>query len=127
MEAPSVAERIELSLKDGVVGTDALGAAGFHEQVNNRYIRTFGTAVLPSVISAGGQLSQNPEFGQDFRGPTAGNVPATAAGQQFGSVSSESIRRSMTLAPTLDIRPGDAFNVMVTHDFLGPYQEVTRK
>jgi type IV secretory pathway VirB10-like protein len=118
-----------LSLRDGMPGTDALGAAGFHDQVNNHYLRTFGTALLLSVISAGIQLSQNPEFGQNFRGPTAGNVLGAAVGQQFGSVSSESIRRSMTLASTLDIRPGYAFNVMVTQDvvFPGPYQEVTRE
>ncbi len=118
-----------LSLRDGMPGTDALGAAGFADQVNNHYIRTFGTALLMSVISAGVQLSQIPEFGQNFRGPTAGNVLGAAVGQQFGSVSSESIRRSITLAPTLDIRPGYAFNVMVTQDvvFPGPYQEVTRK
>ncbi len=118
-----------LSLRDGMPGTDALGAAGFHDQVNNHYLRTFSTALLLSVISAGIQLSQNPDFGQNFRGPTAGNVLGAAVGQQFGSVSSESIRRSMTLAPTLDIRPGYAFNVMVTQDvvFPGPYQEVTRE
>ncbi len=118
-----------LSLRDGMPGTDALGAAGFHDQVNNHYLRTFGTALLLSVISAGIQLSQNPDFGQNFRGPTAGNVLGAAVGQQFGSVSSESIRRSMTLVPTLDIRPGYAFNVMVTQDvvFPGPYQEVTRE
>ncbi len=87
------------------------------------------TPLLLSVFSAGVQLSQNPEFGQNFRGPTAGNVLGAAVGQQFGCVSSESIRRSMTLAPTLDIRPGYAFNVMVTQDvvFPGPYQEVTRE
>jgi type IV secretion system protein TrbI len=114
-----------LSLGDGMPGTDALGAAGFHDEVNNHYVRIFGNALLLSVISAGLQLSQIPEFGQDFRGPTAGNVLGAAVGQQFGSAAAESIRRGMGVAPTLEIRPGYPFTVIVTQDvvFPGPYQE----
>jgi type IV secretion system protein TrbI len=114
-----------LSLKDGMPGTDEVGAAGFHDQVNNHYLRVFGNALLLSVIGAGVQLSQIPEFGQNFRGPTAGNVLGAAVGQQFGSTASEFVRRGMSLAPTLDVHPGFAFNVMVTQDivFPGPYDE----
>ena len=105
-----------LSLRDGMPGTDAVGAAGFHDQVNNHYLRIFGNALLLTVIGAGVQLSQIPEFGQGFRGPTAGNVLGAAVGQQFGSTASGFVRRGMSLAPTLDVRPGFAFNVMVTQD-----------
>jgi len=117
-----------LSLRDGMPGTDAVGAAGFHDHVNNHYIRIFGNALLMSVIGAGIQLSQIPQVGQNFQGPTAGNVLGAAVGQQFGSTSSEFIRRGMTVAPTLEIRPGFPFNVMVTQDviFPGPYQENDR-
>ena len=117
-----------LSLKDGMPGTDALGAAGFQDQVNNHYLRIFGNALLLSVISAGVQLSQIPEFGQDFRGPNAGNVLGAAVGQQLGSTAAELIRRGMTVAPTLEIRPGYPFNVMVTQDviFPGPYKEASQ-
>jgi type IV secretion system protein TrbI len=114
-----------LSLRDGMPGTDAVGAAGFHDQVNNHYLRIFGNALLLTVIGAGVQLSQIPEFGQNFRGPTAGNVLGAAVGQQFGSTASEFVRRGMSLAPTLDVRPGFVFNVMATQDivFPGPYDD----
>jgi type IV secretion system protein VirB10 len=81
-----------------------------------------------SVIGAGIQLSQIPQFGQNFQGPSASNVLGAAVGQQFGSTSSEFIRRGTTVAPTLEIRPGFPFNVMVTQDviFPGPYQENER-
>ncbi|MCI0546387.1 MAG: conjugal transfer protein TrbI, partial [Candidatus Rokubacteria bacterium] len=49
-----------LSLKDGMPGTDAMGAAGFNDQVNHHLVRVFGNALLLSVISAGVQLSQIP-------------------------------------------------------------------
>ena len=114
-----------LSLREGMPGTDALGAAGFSDQVNNHYLKIFGGALLLSVISAGIQLSQIPQYGQSFEGPTAGNVLGAAVGQQFGSVSAELIRRGMTIAPTLEIRPGYPFNIMVTQDlvFPGPYDD----
>jgi type IV secretion system protein VirB10 len=114
-----------LSLRDGMPGTDAIGAAGFQDEVNNHYLRIFGHALLLSIISAGVQLSQIPSFGQDFQGPTAGNVLGAAVGQQLGSTAAELIRRGMTIAPTLEIRPGYPFNVMVTQDvvFPGPYDD----
>ena len=118
-----------LSLKDGMPGTDALGAAGFHDEVNNHYLRIFGNALLLSVISAGVQLRQVPDFGRDFRGPSAGNLLGAAVGQQLGSTAAEFIRRGMTVAPTLEIRPGYPFNVMVTQDviFPGPYKEASHE
>src|SRR5713101_5730434 len=53
-------------------------------------------------------------------GPTAGNVLGAAVGQELGQVSSELIRRGMSIAPTIEIRPGYAFNVMVTQDLVFP-------
>jgi type IV secretion system protein TrbI len=117
-----------LSLKDGMPGTDALGAAGFQDEVNHHLVRVFGSALLLSVISAGLQLSQIPDFGQGFSGPTAGNVLGAAVGQQAGQTSSELIRRGMNVSPTIEIRPGYAFNAMVTQDivFPGPYDDTAR-
>jgi type IV secretion system protein VirB10 len=117
-----------LSLKDGMPGTDGAGAAGFHDQVNHHLVRVFGTALLLSVFSAGVQLSQIPNFGQGFTGPTAGNVLGAAVGQELGQTATETIRRGMSIAPTIEIRPGYAFNVMVTQDlvFPGPYDDTVR-
>ncbi|MGH7364724.1 MAG: TrbI/VirB10 family protein, partial [Candidatus Methylomirabilales bacterium] len=114
-----------LSLREGMPGTDALGAAGFADQVNNHYLRIFGNALLLSVITAGVQLSQIPQFGRDFEGPTAGNVLGAAVGQQLGSTAAELIRRGINIAPTLEIRPGYPFNIMVTQDmvFPAPYDD----
>jgi hypothetical protein len=55
----------------------------------------------------------------------AGNILGASVGQQLGSTSAEFIRHGMTVAPTLEIRPGYPFNVMVTQDvdFPGPYKE----
>jgi len=115
-----------LSLKDGMPGTDAAGAAGFNDQVNHHLVRVFGNALLLSIISAGVQLSQIPDFGRGFAGPSAGNVLGAAVGQELGQTSAELIRRGMNISPTIEIRPGYAFNVMVTQDlvFPGPYEDM---
>ena len=118
-----------LSLKDGMPGTDPAGAAGFNDQVNHHLVRVFGNALLLSIFSAGIQLSQIPSFGQGFTGPTAGNVLGAAVGQELGQTSTELIRRGMNIAPTIEVRPGYAFNVMVTQDlvFPGPYDDTVRR
>jgi type IV secretory pathway VirB10-like protein len=114
-----------LSLKDGMPGTDAAGAAGFQDEVNLHPLRVFGNALLLTVFSAGVQLSQIPDYGRGFAGPSAGNVLGAALGQQLGQTANELIRRGINIAPTLEIRPGYAFNVMVTQDlvFPGPYDD----
>jgi type IV secretion system protein TrbI len=115
-----------LSLKDGMPGTDATGAAGFHGQVNLHLVRVFGNALLLSVISAGVQLSQIPDFGRGYAGPNAGNVLWAAVGQELGQTASELIRRGINVAPTLEIRPGYAFNVTQDLVFPGPYDDMVR-
>lgn len=117
-----------LSLKDGMRGTDPAGAGGFNDQVNHHLVRVFGNALLLSIFSAGVQLSQIPSFGHGFTGPTAGNVLGAALGQDLGQTSTELIRRGMSIAPTIEIRPGYAFNVMETQDlvFPGPYDDTVR-
>ena len=67
-------------------------------------------------------------FGRGFGGPSAGNVLGGAVGQELGQTSSELIRRGMNVAPTIEVRPGYAFNVMVIQDlvFPGPYDDTVR-
>ena len=65
----------------------------------------------------------------------AGGQPGVArppqgvgVGQQLGQTSTELIRRGMNVSPTIEIRPGYAFNVMVTQDLVlpGPYDDGVR-
>jgi type IV secretory pathway VirB10-like protein len=59
-------------------GTDA---AGFTDRMKHHLIRVFGNALLLSIISAGVQLSQIPDFGRSVAGPTA----ATCSGPPWVS------------------------------------------
>jgi type IV secretion system protein TrbI len=102
-------------------GADQGGYAGFTDQVNNHYIKVFGNALLLSLFSAGIQLSQPQRGGGD--GYDSQQIIAGALGQQLGQLGSEFARRGLNIAPTLEIRPGYLFNIMVTRDMiLTPWQ-----
>ena len=95
-------------------GSDAGGAAGFSDSVNNHYWRIFGSATLLSVISAGVQLSQPQNSA--LQNQSAGSVAAGALGQTMGSVGTNLLQRNLNIQPTLEIRPGYRFNVKVNKE-----------
>jgi len=110
-----------------MLGADSAGYAGFNDQVNNHYFRLFASAFLMSGVTAGITLSQNQ--GQDQQNNNGNRQSASSAlsealGQQLGLVTSQLIAKNMNIAPTLEIRPGYRFNVIVTKDmtFSKPYK-----
>ena len=99
----------------GMPGADLAAMAGIRDKVNSHFVRTFGSALLLSAITAGVQLSQPHEssFGTT---PSASQIAAAALGQEIGRVTAAITRRNVNLQPTLKIRPGYLFNVEVTAD-----------
>lgn len=100
-------------------GSDQSGYSGFKDRVDNHYLRIIGSAALLSLFSAGIQLSQ-PQPTTSSSGSTTAyssqQVVAAALGQQLGELGEEVTRRNLEIQPTLEIRPGYLFNVMVTKD-----------
>jgi type IV secretion system protein TrbI len=110
-------------------GADAAGYAGFNDTVDNHYWRIFGSALLMSAVIAGVSYSQqtlNNNGNTQLYGQqqTASGALSQAIGQQFGTVIAQMVSKNMNIAPTLEIRPGFRFNVMVIRDltFNQPYQ-----
>lgn len=104
-------------------GSDGIGQSGFQDRVDNHYLRIFGSALLLSGVVAGINSSQtNP--GNDPFGTSANTLLTQAIAQQMGQVAVELLRKNINVAPTLVIRPGYRFNVMVVKDltFKKPYQ-----
>jgi type IV secretion system protein VirB10 len=103
-------------------GSDGAGYAGFDDKVNNHYVRIFGSALLMSGVTAGVALSQpQSNFGER---QSARGALSEALGQQLGQATAQMIAKNMSIAPTLEIRPGYRFNVVVTKDltFSKPYR-----
>jgi type IV secretory pathway VirB10-like protein len=104
-------------------GTDASGYAGFHDKVDTHFWKMFGNALMLSVFSAGVQISQGGQnSGAD--GLTPQQTIAAGLGQQLGELGEELARRNSRIQPTLEIRPGYRYTVMVTKDMrLRPWRK----
>jgi len=97
-------------------GADQAGYGGFNDEVDHHYIRIFGSALLASLFSAGAQLSQ-PQNNTNST-ITSTQILAAALGQQANTVGSMLIARGLDIQPTLKIRNGFLFNIMVTKDLI---------
>jgi type IV secretion system protein VirB10 len=109
---------------DGMVGHDASGAAGFHDQVDNHFVRLVSMALMLSAFTAGVEMSQ-PQT-SSASGVLSPSAEATQAlGQQFGQLGMEVTRKNLNIQPTVKIRPGYRFNVRVNRDiaFTEPYED----
>jgi len=104
-------------------GVDSAGYAGFGDKVNRHYLRLFGQAILMSGITAG-LTSSSASPGDDPFGVSNSVQASQALAQQVGEVATQMIKRNMSYAPTLTIRPGYRFNVMAVKDltFGSPYR-----
>jgi len=109
---------------DGMVGHDASGAAGFHDQVDNHFVRLVSTALMLSAFTAGIEMSQ-PQT-TSTSGILSPSAEATQSlGQQFGQLGIEVSRKNLNIQPTVKIRSGYRFNVRVNRDiaFAEPYAD----
>ncbi|EAT2030344.1 MULTISPECIES: TrbI/VirB10 family protein [Enterobacteriaceae] len=107
-------------------GADMAGYSGFRDQVNNHYFRIFGNALLLSGITATIAYSQDRDQNNNNsnQAPNMSSEMSAALGQVFGQAIAQVVQKNLNIAPTLEIRPGYRFNIMVTKDlaFEKPYK-----
>ena len=106
-------------------GADMSGYAGFHDKVNNHYLRIFGSAFFMSAIlgTTAYTLDKVDDDGNNSDNPSFQDEMTTALAQQMGSAAMQLLQRNLNIKPTLEIRPGYQFNVITTKDvaFSEPY------
>ncbi|MGO6746652.1 IncP-type conjugal transfer protein TrbI [Rhizobium ruizarguesonis] len=103
----------------GMSGADAQGYGGFNDKVNNHYLKTFGSAVLIALIGTGIDMAV-PESSTLATQDTASDAARRNFAETFGRVADRTIQRNMDVQPTLEIRPGYKFNVLVDQDIVFP-------
>lgn len=120
-----------ISLK-GMQGSDVAGFAGFSDQVDNHYWRIFGASFVMGVITAGMQYSQNNTnsnvqtggYGFTNPNPSVGQTLSGSLGQQLGQTGMMITQKNLNIAPTITIRQGYKFTIMMTADVaLKPYKQ----
>lgn len=100
----------------GMAGTDAQGYGGLRDKVDRKWLQTFGSAVLIAVIGTGIDMAA-PESSTLATQDTASRRNFA---ETFGRVADRTIQRNREGQPTLEIRPGYKFNVLVDQDIVLP-------
>lgn len=104
----------------GMPGTDVSGYSGFNDQVNNHYVKIFGSTILMSALAAGAQLSQPQQAQNPFAPPTVGQTLAQSLGTNIANTGNALLAKNLGIQPPLIIRPGFKFNIEVTQDAILP-------
>lgn len=103
----------------GMAGTDAEGYGGFGDKINRHYLQTFGSAALLAVIGTGMDMSLpqgSTLAGQD----NASDAARRNFAEVYGRVVERNVSKALDVQPTLQIRPGYQFNVLVDQDIAFP-------
>ncbi len=111
---------------DSAPGTSPQGYAGFKDLVNNHTWKIFKNALLLSLIDVGMSIASPTSTSTNTTGVTGNQAlqdGEQALAQTFGQAEAQMFQKYINIAPTITIRPGYAFNVVVTQDlvFPGPY------
>ena len=107
-------------------GSSPGGYAGFKDLVNNHTWEIFKNALLLSFIDVGMSIASPTSSSTNTTGVTGNEAlqdGEQSLAQTFGQAESQLFQKYINIAPTITIRPGYAFNVVVARDlvFPGPY------
>ncbi len=98
-------------------GVDLTGQAGFSDKVNNHFSTLLKGVVLTSITGAGSAIVTNDE-NNDYE-----SEAAKAAGIAIINVGNNFAEKALSRQPTIEIRAGYRFNIMVNSDIiLTPYE-----
>jgi type IV secretory pathway VirB10-like protein len=103
----------------GMAGADPAGYGGFKDQVDTHFFETFGSAILVALIGAGTDMLL-PSEGQGTDSNSPENSVRESFAETFSELTEQTTSRNMNVQPTLEIRPGYRFNVLVDQDIVFP-------
>ncbi len=107
----------------GMAGTDAEGYGGFKDKTDRHLWPTFGSAVLIALLGTGIDMAI-PESSTLATQDTASDAVRRNFAETFGRVAEQTISKNLNVQPTVRIRPGYKFNVLVDQDIIFPSQYV---
>ncbi|UQR64918.1 TrbI/VirB10 family protein [Bradyrhizobium sp. C-145] len=102
-------------------GADTAGYAGLEDQVDNHWGELFKAAALSTFLAIGSELGA----GSDTNSNNSAIIQALrhGASDSLNQTGQQVVRRSLSIQPTLTVRPGFPVRVLVNHDLiLTPYR-----
>ena len=103
----------------GSPGTDMAGYSGIRGRVNNHYGRLITAALFSSVFVAAAEIAA-PNRGNN-NNPSPSDVLAETTGMTIANLGARMADRALNIQPTITVRPGHRFNVMVMQDVVFTY------
>jgi len=105
---------------DGNAGADLAGNSGLADKVNNHYGKLAGAVLLSAFLSVGSETSGGNIEGYN---PTVKQNALNDLGSDFNRSGQKIVERQLNVAPTIEVKPGFRFVVMVNRDLiLRPYK-----
>ena len=103
---------------DAMPGTNQEGQSGLHDRVDYHFAKLAQAAALSTAIAYGGNLAINPNSTS-----TNQDVVGNTIAQEGSQIGQKIIDRQLNVQPTITIRPGWPFRVLVKEDVeLKPYR-----
>jgi type IV secretion system protein TrbI len=99
-----------------MAGMDQEGQAGFKDKIDRHLFATFGSAALVALIGTGMDLTLPADRGSGFT--DASDAARRSFSETFGRLAERTISKNIDVQPTLTIRPGYRFNVLVDQDLV---------
>ncbi len=96
----------------GFEGSDALGRAGYEGDVNNHFLKIYGSSLAIGVLSD--QVTKQSQI------PQGTFAQPSATGQIMVQTTKEMLTRARDVSPTLTIEHGTPINVEVRRDLIFP-------
>ena len=104
---------------DNFEGTDMSGYSGLVGKVDNHTLKLFQGVVLSYILGAAAGIIDNGGENNSWR-----NNAGKGAGEEIVSIGEAIASRLLAVQPTITIKPGARFNIMVNSDIiLEPYAE----
>lgn len=104
---------------DNLQGADQAGYSGFKDKVRSHYGRVLWSAIIGGLITGGVATATDVDDDDSFRGQAGSN-----AANNISSATNSIVNKNLNIQPTVIIRPGYQFNIIVSKDLLlEPYRD----
>ncbi|MFN7088953.1 MAG: IncP-type conjugal transfer protein TrbI [Allorhizobium sp.] len=107
-----------------MAGVDQAGQAGFKDKVHRHLWQSFGSAALIAILGTGMDLALPDGPGTGSSDPS--DAARRSFSETFGRLAERTISKNIDVQPTLTIRPGYRFNILVDRDLVFGGQDLER-
>lgn len=114
---------------ENIQGADLMGQAGFKGKVNNHFLKLLRSVLLSSAITAATSRLDNVNVNVDTgsRSRVSIGTGASAASEKIQSIGEKLVEKDLNRQPTIYVKKGYKFNIIVNKDIvLVPYNQLRR-